>query len=58
MQGKEGPPNGPHQDMPWCPLPRGRQEHPGPVGILHRRGSGKDLPLEQQHICGVLPQED
>jgi hypothetical protein len=52
LQGKECPPNGPHQDMPWHPLPRGRQKHPGPVQILYRRGSGKYLLFGRQQVCG------
>jgi len=46
LQGEECPPNGPDQDLLRGSLPGRRQEHPGPVQVLHWRGAGKDFRLD------------
>jgi hypothetical protein len=58
LKGKECPPNGPHQDLPQCPLPCIQQEHSRLMQVLHWRSPRKDLSFGQQHICGVLPREN
>jgi len=58
LQGKERPPNGPHLNMPQCPLPGRQQEHSRLMQVLNRRCPRKDLLFGQQHKRGLLPREN
>jgi hypothetical protein len=50
LQREECPPDRLDQDLPQSLVPRRCQEHPGPLQVLYRWGSEKDLLFGQQHI--------